>query len=106
MVRFGMSNPNETMKTTKKNYYAFNYPCGLAVSSTGGRYGLYHAFESKRERDDYVAKGNEYSTGADYREAISTSDPELRSALRAADALMESGSGWVESRWDANIYIH
>lgn len=86
-----------------RNYYAFNYPCGLAVSSTGGRYGSYHAFGSKHRRDEFVANGGDYATGPNYREAIRSDDPELRKALREAERLIENGAGEDQAMYEVNI---
>ena len=51
------------------NYYAITYPCGVASDSRGNR-------------DAWVADGNPYRTGADYREALPAGDPEIRAKLR------------------------
>lgn len=87
-----------------KNYYAFNYPAGLAVSSKGERYGAYHAFPSRSLRDKFVAEGNDYITGPNFREAVKTSDPELRSALREASVFVRHfGACWVDALYRVNI---
>ena len=64
------------------NYYAISYPCGVASDSRGNRYGTYHVFGSRGNRDAWVAGGNPYRTGADYREALPAGDREIRAKLR------------------------
>ena len=87
-----------------KNYYAFEYSLGVAVNSQGKRYGHYRVFDSSGERDAYVGAGNVYLTGAGYREPVKTSDPELRTALREADILMEGGAGEEAALYEVNIH--
>ena len=76
------------MKTKPKSrvaimhYYAITYPCGVASDSRGNRHGTYHVFSSRGNRDAWVANGNPYRTGADYREALPAGDPAIRAKLR------------------------
>jgi len=75
------------------NYYAITYPRGVASDSRGNRYGTYHVFGSRGNRDAWVADGNPYRTGADYREALPAGDPEIRAKLRKC---LTYGDPWRE----------
>jgi hypothetical protein len=69
------------MKT--KNYYAINYPCGIAShANTGNRYGTYYKFSSRSARDEWVSKGGDFRSSRNFREAIPSSDSELRAEIR------------------------
>jgi hypothetical protein len=74
-----------------KNYYAFSYSAGIACNSEGNRYGTYYAFSSRKERDEFVANGGDFTTSPDWRESILSKDSELRSVLRRADRLIKWG---------------
>ena len=75
------------------NYYAITYPCGVASDSRGNRYGTYHVFRSRGARDAWVADGNPYRTGADYREALPAGDREIRAKLRK---WLAYGDNWCD----------
>ena len=86
-----------------KNYYAFSYAAGLAVTSTGERYGSFHAFPSRSLRDEFVANGGDFATSPDWRVSIHSKDSELRSALWRAGRLMENGAGKEHALYEVNI---
>ena len=67
----------------KKHYYAFEYPCGLAISANSGkRYGQFYRFSSKKERELFIENGGDGPGSPNYREAIPANDSELRAAQK------------------------
>ena len=86
-------------------FYAFNYPAGLNNNSNGERYGSYHQFATKHARDEFVTAGNADITGPDYREAIPSTDRELRGKLALANRHCKHGSSWEQSLWEAGINL-
>jgi hypothetical protein len=87
------------------NYYAINYICGLAVSGDGSRYGNYVRFHSKADRDEWVSLGAAFRGESNYREAIKTSDPELKKLIRQACRELSMGAGEEQAYYGANITI-
>jgi len=66
-----------------KRYYAINYPCGIASNAdTGKRFGTYYFFRSRSARDQWVSDGSPYRVDKNYREAIPSSDSEIRAEIR------------------------
>jgi hypothetical protein len=76
---------SEQAKTNHRHYYAFRHTYGQhTVDSDGDPIGTIYAFDSRKERDQYVedAQAEEpYVTNAGYVEEISTSDPYVRKML-------------------------
>jgi len=63
------------------NYYAINYPCGVASSAnTGDRFGTYYRFGSKAARQKWIDGGGDFRSSRNYREPIPARDAELRRA--------------------------
>ena len=64
------------------NYYAINYPCGVASSAnTGDRFGTYYRFGSKAARQEWIDAGGDFRSSRNYRETIPARDAELRRAM-------------------------
>jgi hypothetical protein len=63
-------------------YYAVRWSYGVAVDSDGDPIHTLHSFDSRRERDAWLADGPGYRTESGYREAVPASYPPLRRARR------------------------
>jgi hypothetical protein len=62
-----------------KNYYAIEYPKGVAVNATTGKpYGWIHSFWNQSDRDLFVANRGDFETGNDWRLPIKASDSFVR----------------------------
>ena len=68
---------------TKRNYYAVSYGMGVAVSAnTGVRYAAdYRSFPTRAARAAWVSEGGDYRSSPDWREALLSSDRELKASL-------------------------
>lgn len=76
-------------------YYAATYPHGLAVhANTGLPLCTYARFNSKRERDEWVANGGGYRTMSDWREKVFSKDPDLKKFIRNQ---IDRGMAWVNA---------
>lgn len=70
------------MKTATKTYYAMQWFFDGVFAGCGKRCARYFQFETAAARDGFVANGKPYR-GNGYREAVKSSDSELRAALAA-----------------------
>lgn len=63
-------------------YYALEHYYGRGtIDSNGNTLATVHAFGTAGERDEWCAAGPDYVTEAGYREAVSSKDRDVRSAL-------------------------
>ena len=84
--------------------YAIDWTYGRATDSrTGNRCGRYYKFDTAAQRNAWVAaRPTEYTTERGFREAIQSSDSELRKMLRkdSSDQYSEpkvvDGSAWAD----------
>jgi hypothetical protein len=65
----------------KRTYYGFEAAYGPDAFSNGYRIGSWHGWHSRAARDAWVAEGSPYVDQAGAREAVPSSDPELRRLL-------------------------
>lgn len=65
----------------RKYYYALEWIYGPATNENGERIASYHRFLSKKQRDEWVANGADF-VGPGQRDALKSSDSELRKILR------------------------
>jgi hypothetical protein len=78
-------------------HYAISWTYGIATTDDRRRpghwqrCGRYYSFATRGERDRWVASGSQYRSERDYREAIPSSDPELRRLLTADARQIERG---------------
>ena len=78
------------MATARRTYWAIDHTYGAGMGDENGHFiGTLAAFSSPRLRREWVANGQPYITNPHYRAALSASRPEIRLALRNADA-----TGW------------
>jgi hypothetical protein len=90
-VRGNQARRNNNDQTTMKKFYAINYTNGIAISAqTGKRYGVYHSFPSAAARDEWVNQGADFRTDRGFRQAVLSSDSELRAEIRLASDSLRS----------------
>lgn len=83
-----------------KKHYAFLWWVYARSINTQTRTGRYYYFQSRQERDKWVEGGNPY-LDAGHREAIPSSDSELRMLQRlekAQDQVGEYIRNWEDAR--------
>jgi hypothetical protein len=78
-------------------YYAFLWWLYGVNANTGARIGRHYYFASRQERDKWVEDGNPYKD-AGHREAIPSSDSELRMLQRMEKAPEQVG--WYIENWE------
>ena len=64
-----------------KYYYARHWHYGIATGNNYEPCCSYHAFVSKKKRDDFVDNGVNYRTEGGFRDIVKASDPYLRRIL-------------------------
>lgn len=94
-----------------RTFYAFAHRYGQTTGDSRGRsIGVVYGFTTRAARDRWVSRGPAYSTAPGFREAVSASSREVRSATRAdywdvsdgdaelaaADALDQEAEAWAE----------
>ena len=67
------------------NYYALSWEEFEKRGCYGYRLAYYHVFDSRNERDKWVDEGAKLTTQPDFREALSSRDPELRMFMNSRD---------------------
>ena len=80
-----------------RKHYAFLWWIYARSLNTQTRTGRYYYFLTRKERDAWVADGNPYRD-AGHREAIQSSDSELRSIQRMEKAREQVG--WYIQNWE------
>jgi hypothetical protein len=98
---------NNKTKSIRIMKYAIDWTYGRATNTrTGNRCGQYYKFDTAAQRDAWVnARPTEYTTQAGFREAIQSSDSELRKLLRSdaketqwgGHQSVVDGSAWADS---------
>jgi hypothetical protein len=70
-----------------KTYYAIQHiPYGMCCDEKGNRICAWYLFKNKKDRDNWVAEGQPYTTSPGYREAIKSSDVGVKRVNRAIDS--------------------
>lgn len=67
-----------------KNFYAIEWTNGRATNDKGERIGIYVRFRDEALRQNFVVTGNPCTSERGFREAIASTDPELKRLLKTA----------------------
>ena len=68
------------IKPRTRKFYAMEWSLGRAVcANTGSRYGItYYSFQTAVGRDEFCEGGGDFTSSPNWREPVSSRDPELR----------------------------